>query len=363
MAINEEDQAGIVKSAQTYKAPDTKPVTTDVYSKTDTVAGQLENLTADNSTYIRQAQTDAKQSANDRGLINSSIAAGAGTEAAIRSALPIAQQDATTYNTNRTNNQNTENDFLKNRQSANLNMETAAQGSGLNIGEANNQSANAITQQNNQSGLNQSEASQRSALNIVEANNQSGLNKSEASYNADLNTAKANLDSQLKMNEEKWSVDLRTQADIILNDNKFSDQVKLDYVTATNTIIRDTQQQITDIGLSDRTAPQQAEAIRMATVNRDAQLAVYQDLLGGFSDWDWGSDFTPGVQTGAGNTPLPGQESQISQQDAIAAEAARVAAAEPQQPQNIPVSTIPDGNGVDINGNQLTRPGQGIFYS
>lgn len=53
-------------------------------------------LTAGNP-YIDLATQRAKEYANSQGLLNSTIAAGAGQRAAIESALPIAQQDAQTY--------------------------------------------------------------------------------------------------------------------------------------------------------------------------------------------------------------------------------------------------------------------------
>lgn len=61
-----------------------------------TVAGQLNGLIAQNSPYLQAARAGAAKQANSRGLINSSIAAGAGETAAIQAALPIAQQDAAT---------------------------------------------------------------------------------------------------------------------------------------------------------------------------------------------------------------------------------------------------------------------------
>ena len=47
---------------------------------------------------MQQARTGAMQYANTRGLLNSSIAASAGEDAAIRSAVPIASQDASQIN-------------------------------------------------------------------------------------------------------------------------------------------------------------------------------------------------------------------------------------------------------------------------
>lgn len=58
------------------------------------VSGRLRGLLRDNSDYLRHARSRATRAANRRGLQNSSIAAGAGEEAAIAAALPIAQSDA-----------------------------------------------------------------------------------------------------------------------------------------------------------------------------------------------------------------------------------------------------------------------------
>lgn len=61
-----------------------------------TVQGQLGSILSNGSPVLEQARTDAAQAANARGLLNSSMAVSAGEQAAIRTALPIAQQDAST---------------------------------------------------------------------------------------------------------------------------------------------------------------------------------------------------------------------------------------------------------------------------
>src|SRR6187455_1896593 len=62
-----------------------------------TAAYQLNNLTASDSPYLRQARNSAMASAAARGLGNSSYAAGNAQGAAIRAALPIATNDANMY--------------------------------------------------------------------------------------------------------------------------------------------------------------------------------------------------------------------------------------------------------------------------
>lgn len=66
---------------------------------TGTVAGQLQSVLASDSPLVTQARAGATATANKRGLLNSSMAAGAGESAAIAAALPIAQADAGIYDT------------------------------------------------------------------------------------------------------------------------------------------------------------------------------------------------------------------------------------------------------------------------
>ena len=58
------------------------------------VSGRLDALLDSDSPFLERARARARQLANRRGLMSSSIAAGAGEAAAIDAALPIAQADA-----------------------------------------------------------------------------------------------------------------------------------------------------------------------------------------------------------------------------------------------------------------------------
>ena len=62
-----------------------------------TVAGQMKKIMDSGSPLLQRAKTNAAKAANNRGLLNSSMAVQAGEEAALSTALPIAQQDASTY--------------------------------------------------------------------------------------------------------------------------------------------------------------------------------------------------------------------------------------------------------------------------
>lgn len=62
--------------------------------ESESVADRVTSLTSKDNAYMQQARSQAARAANGRGLINSSIAAGAGEDAAIKSALPIATHEA-----------------------------------------------------------------------------------------------------------------------------------------------------------------------------------------------------------------------------------------------------------------------------
>jgi hypothetical protein len=74
------------------------PTTREIDKPTGTVQGQVESILAKDSPLMQRARTLATQQMAQRGLVNSSMAAGAGTAAMIDRATPIAQQDANAYN-------------------------------------------------------------------------------------------------------------------------------------------------------------------------------------------------------------------------------------------------------------------------
>jgi len=77
------------------------------------VSDQLTNLLDSDSPYIKQARQQGLLASHSRGLLNSSMSAGAAQGEAIRAGLPIAQQDANTYYSAATNNANAQNRQLE----------------------------------------------------------------------------------------------------------------------------------------------------------------------------------------------------------------------------------------------------------
>ena len=76
-----------------------------------TVASNLQSIIASGSPLMQQAEANARNQMNARGLINSTLGVTAGQSAVIGAATPIATADAATYDraaTNTTNAQNTE---------------------------------------------------------------------------------------------------------------------------------------------------------------------------------------------------------------------------------------------------------------
>jgi hypothetical protein len=79
----------------------------------ETVMGQLQGILASNSPLLQQARARAAESMQGRGLLNSSIAVGAGEDAAIGRALEIAVPDAATYAEAAKGNQQAINDIAR----------------------------------------------------------------------------------------------------------------------------------------------------------------------------------------------------------------------------------------------------------
>lgn len=141
-----------------------------------TVAGQLESVTANGSPLMTQAETAAKQASASRGLLNSSIAVGAGQEAVYRTALPIAQADASTNFSAATTNAN--------------NLTAAAQ-FGANAQNSNDQF----------------NASQTNSVAL--GNLQANTTRNTAQLQADTQTSIANNENRVKLQLQQIDTDTR----------------------------------------------------------------------------------------------------------------------------------------------------------
>lgn len=144
-------QAPAVPTVAGYNASTATPVNATAKSydpkgfavtSDQTVQGQIKKIVDDDSPLMQQALTRATQKMNQRGLINSSINVGAGQEAVLSAALPIAQQDAKTYETANTNTVNAQNAALNFGASADNAANSQNAQAGTNVNLANTEAEN-----------------------------------------------------------------------------------------------------------------------------------------------------------------------------------------------------------------------------
>ena len=76
------------------------------------VEWRMSQMMRQENPYTQQAVKNTKQYYNQRGVLNTSMAASAGVDAAVKSMLPIAQQDAGMIHSQAIENQRTVNEFL-----------------------------------------------------------------------------------------------------------------------------------------------------------------------------------------------------------------------------------------------------------
>lgn len=90
-------QGGTLTPATETTAAQFDPVQRQVDAAKETTAGQLQGIMAEDNPLMQQARAQAKQGMAARGLLNSSMAQGAGVAAMLERATPIAAADASTY--------------------------------------------------------------------------------------------------------------------------------------------------------------------------------------------------------------------------------------------------------------------------
>lgn len=131
-----------------------------------TVQGQLGGILAANSPLLQQARAASDVQMNRRGLLNSSMAIGAGQEAVIKTALPIASQDAQTFG-----------------RAGEFNAGQANQMSQFNAGQS-NQALQFTAGARNQASLANQAASNRASEFGATASNQASLANQQAANQA-----------------------------------------------------------------------------------------------------------------------------------------------------------------------------------
>ena len=233
---------------------DTAALTTLSPETNQTVQGQLTGILAANSPLLQQARAASLAQMNQRGLTNSSMAIGAGQEAVIKSALPIAAQDATTFanagqlNTNLAN-QNAQ--FNTGQTNTGYQFTEAAknQAALANAG-AQNQASQYTSSALNQAALtnaaNQNQAAQFSAGMQNEASKQyaTSLNASvQTMLDQSMKYALSNADANTKI--ELQNIDAETRKDLAATEAAYKNQMQASQ--SANDIFQQVSKNIADL--------------------------------------------------------------------------------------------------------------------
>lgn len=219
-----------------------------------TVQNQLATITSSGSPLMQQAQTNALQQMNRRGLLNSSMAIGAGQEAVIKQALPIATQDATLYANNAKYNADVANQmaqFNTGQTNQSRQFSSAAQNqAALANAAADNQAAQFTSGAANQASLANSSAQNQAAQFSAAASNQASQQYSQA-LNATVNKmmdqsmqiALSNADAQTKV--ELQNIDASTRKDLAATEAAYKNQMQAS--ASANEIFQQVSKNIADI--------------------------------------------------------------------------------------------------------------------
>lgn len=193
---NATDYDAVGQKASGYDAAQTKATEYDAsaatgtnwdVTKPQTVQGQLEGVIAADSPLMQQARAQSLAQMNRRGLINSSMAVGAGQEAVIKQALPIAQADATMYGSAAKTNADTANAMAQ----FNANVKNKAAEFGAN--------AQNVIAASNTAAKNEAAKFGATATNVAAAANQAAINEA-AKFGASAENA-ASLANAAAQNE------------------------------------------------------------------------------------------------------------------------------------------------------------------
>lgn len=181
-----------------------------------TVADQVKGIIAQDSPLSQLSKANAEQDMNRRGLINTSMAVGAGQKALYESALPIAQADANMYgqaasaNTNATNRAR---EFdVSNQQQVNLtNAAAANQSSQFNASAENTQQAQ-INAAKQQTATNNFDAASKIALTDLDNQLKASMVNADAQTKAFLTQTEGDIKQKLINVEADYKTLIQTSA-------------------------------------------------------------------------------------------------------------------------------------------------------
>jgi hypothetical protein len=187
-----QQQPSIVQAAGYTPAKLGNPTAWNVTPE-QTVEGRINGILNAESPIIQMARTRAKESANERGLLNTSMGAQAGEMAAYSAALPIAQADAATFAKASGYNADMKNQFdVRNVDSLN------------SAGQFNANAQNVLTGQqlsaNTQRTIAELETQTRTSLAYLDAQTKTNLANMDAGTRTQLATIEANYKGLMQSN-------------------------------------------------------------------------------------------------------------------------------------------------------------------
>ena len=268
----------------------------DVGAKS-TVKGQMEGLLSEGSRYLDIARQNSAQQSNKRGLLNSSMAAGAGERAAIEAAMPIATQDASTYNNQSLTNQGANNRSMEynagnNQQMTLANMESQNQAGQFNAGQE---------QQNSQfNSASENDASQFSAQQqnaMEQANMQSDNQAGQFNAQADMQASEFNASQANEMLQQQWSqessqahqqtmANLNTSLEQGIIDAKAFANLRGQYLDSFTSAVNEANINISEIqSNAEIPAAEKTKMIEQQLSMRDADLTAMKALFEGMPMW------------------------------------------------------------------------------
>ena len=220
----------------------------------ETVQNQVSGIIAANSPLMQQAQANALQQMNKRGLVNSSMAIGAGQAAVLDKALPIAAADAANYsaasrfNAEQANiagagNQVATNEASKFGATAS-NVAAAANQAAINRAAEVNAAAKNAAEQGNAAAKNRASEFTAGAQNQAAAATAADINKTtNLMLDESMKIALSNADSNTKIALQ--NIDAQTRKDITNIEAFYKEQMQA--TQSANELFQQTTSNITKI--------------------------------------------------------------------------------------------------------------------
>jgi hypothetical protein len=222
--------------------------------RNQTVQGQVNDIIAADSPLMQQARAQSLAQMNRRGLINSSMAVGAGQEAVIKNATPIATSDAATYaaagkfgadtaNNMATYNTTAQNEAAKFRATA-ANAALVNNQIALNDAAKSNATVQTNTALTNAAATNEASRFGATAANMSATDFAKNVNANVAALmDESLKTTLANADAATKVTLQ--NIDAQTRKDLAATEATYKTQMQASQ--SANEVFQQVTKNISDI--------------------------------------------------------------------------------------------------------------------